>query len=290
MSCTRSLKYSLFEKSLKDIDNNKFSTEDQSIYSYQYNYGQQGYGGYPSSYGYGSQATYPSSSYGYQPQYSQYSQSQYYQPQYSQTYSQQSQYYNPEYYRRQVHPPAPSYQGQYGPSAPPYPGQYGPSAPPYPGQYGPPRPPYPPFGFFGRAGVITAAAVLLIISGIFGIAAGITLIVAGAFPASFAGIPIIGDISLISPWVLGGLGAIYLGLGILTLPAFYLLWRNRRSGGIMAIVLAAISIAAFAITPFFPVLWYGGIIGVVLAVIVIILIPIRWNSLRSNNYPRPPYY
>ncbi len=106
----------------------------------------------------------------------------------------------------------------------------------------------------------------------------------------FSGIPIIGDIILIAQWVLGGLGAIYLGLGVLTLPAFYLLWKNKRSGGIMGIVLAAIILVAFAITPFFPVLWFGGIFGVALAVIVIILIAIRWSSLRSNNYPRPPYY
>jgi hypothetical protein len=252
---------------------------DKRIYSHQYNYGQQGYSGYPSSYAYGSQGAYPSSGYGYQSQYPQYSQSQYYQPQYSQAYTQQSQYYQPEQFRRQVHPPAPTYSGQYGPSAPPY-----------PGQYGPPRPPYSPYGFFGRAGVITAAAIILLILGIVGIGGGITLIVASAFPASFAGISIIGNISLINQWILGGLGAIYLGLGILTIPAFYLLWKNKRSGGIMGIVLAAILLVGFAITPFFPVLWYGGIVGVALAVIVIILIPIRWNSLRSNNYPRPPYY
>jgi len=106
----------------------------------------------------------------------------------------------------------------------------------------------------------------------------------------FSGIPIIGDIILINQLVLGGLGATYLGLGVLTLPAFYLLWKNKRSGGIMGIVLAAIILVAFAITPFFPVLWFGGIFGAALAVIVIILIAIRWNSLRSNNYPRPPYY
>jgi hypothetical protein len=106
----------------------------------------------------------------------------------------------------------------------------------------------------------------------------------------FSGVPVIGDIILINQLVLGGLGATYLGLGVLTLPAFYLLWKNKKSGGIMGIVLAAIKLAAFAITPFFPVLWFGGIFGAVLAVIVIILIPIKWNSLRSNNYPRPPYY
>jgi hypothetical protein len=133
---------------------------------------------------------------------------------------------------------------------------------------------------FGRNSVITAAAVLFIILAIFSIAGGAVLIAASAFPASFAGITFIGQITAIDPIVLALLGVLYLGLGVVDIPVVYLLWKSRRSGGIMGLILAIIQLVTFAITPLFPVLWVGGIVGATLAVILIVLVAVRWNTLR----------
>jgi hypothetical protein len=133
---------------------------------------------------------------------------------------------------------------------------------------------------FGRAGTITAAAILFLIFGIVGIAGSIFLFVASAFPASFAGIPFIGGMVSIATWILIVMGILALAPGILSIVAGYLLWKNKRSGGILGIIPIAIQLTASALTFLLPVLWVGGVFGIAISIILLALILIGWKTLR----------
>lgn len=102
--------------------------------------------------------------------------------------------------------------------------------------------------------------------------------------ASFLATPIIGDVARIDFWITALIGILLLGSSVLLIPAGYLLWRRRRSGGFLAIISAAIPLVTSIVMLLLPGLWVGGIIGVVTSVIVIVFVAVGWSSLGQAAY------
>jgi hypothetical protein len=139
-----------------------------------------------------------------------------------------------------------------------------------------------------RPGVITAASIICgILGGLEFLAAVSLFVVAGFLPRIIREIERIEDIKEIAPFVSSLAPGLLIGLGILALVfcALYIiacwhLWGSKRSGGIMAIVIAALSIIGSFI-PFWGIHGFGLIVAFpVLEIAVIVLVAIGWSKLR----------
>ncbi len=143
---------------------------------------------------------------------------------------------------------------------------------------------------FGRGAALTAASIIFIVFGAIWIVYGIIALIAGFLP-SLAGTPIIGDFVSAGVWISATIGIGLLIPGILCLVAGYLIWKRRRSGGMLGIIVAAILIAVNAGT--IALLRLGtmviGAIGVVILALAIVLIAIGWKHFQSPwQAPWPP--
>lgn len=134
----------------------------------------------------------------------------------------------------------------------------------------------PPRITSGRPGVITAASILAGIMGGFSII-GAVVFFAGA---AFIGTSTFEDAELpfsitVTTGVMAGLGVLLLIFGVLYLLSCNRLWKRRRSGGILGIVLGVIGIASSV----FP-LQGSTLVGALPDVALIVLILMGWNSLE----------
>jgi len=135
-----------------------------------------------------------------------------------------------------------------------------------------------------RGWAVTAAAILSFIFGAIGIVGGTVVMLSSIIFASFIATPIIGDVAKIDFWITALIGIILLASTVLNIIAGYLLWRRRRSGGYLTIILAAIQLVTSIVMLFLPGLWVGGIIGVVTSVILIVFVAVGWSSLGQAAY------
>ncbi len=145
-----------------------------------------------------------------------------------------------------------------------------------------------------RAKAITVVSILFFVIGTIGVLVSIALIALGALLPSLlteipppenqtashlpAPVPINYSLTPISPAIFGQL-VMVLGLLLMILSALYIvagywLWKSLRRGGVLGIVLCAISmIFSFFLGPL-------AIIGVVVSIVLIVLISIKWETLR----------
>ena len=90
----------------------------------------------------------------------------------------------------------------------------------------------------------------------------------------------IGELANIAAWILVTFGAILLAPSILALAAGYLLWKSKRSGAILGIIIAAVTMAVLAVMLLYPVLYIAGIVGIALSIILIVLVGAGWRRLQ----------
>lgn len=131
-----------------------------------------------------------------------------------------------------------------------------------------------------RGAVVSAASVLFFIYGALGIIGSIFLLVASVAQSSISGLPLIGALANIAAWILATFGAILLAPSVLALAAGYLLWKSKRSGAILGIVIAAVAMAVLAVMLWYPVLYVVGIVGMAVSIILIVLVGAGWRRLR----------
>jgi len=131
-----------------------------------------------------------------------------------------------------------------------------------------------------RGAVISAASALFFIYGALGIIGSIFLLVASVTQSSISGLPLIGELANIAAWILVTFGAILLAPSILALAAGYLLWKSKRSGAILGIIIAAVTMAVLAVMLLYPVLYIAGIVGIALSIILIVLVGAGWRRLQ----------
>ena len=145
---------------------------------------------------------------------------------------------------------------------------------------------------FGRGFALTVAAIFFILFGAIWIVYSIIPLISGFLP-SFAGTLIIGDFIAAGFWISVAIGIALLIPSILCLVAGILIWKRRRSGGILGIVLAAILVAVNAAQIILMRLgvMVVGAIGVVVFVIAIVLVAVGWKRFQSPwqpPWPPPP--
>jgi hypothetical protein len=143
---------------------------------------------------------------------------------------------------------------------------------------------------FGRGATLTAASIMFIVFGAVWIVYSIIPLIAGFLP-SLAGTLLIGDFVSVGVWISAAIGIALLIPSILCLVAGYLIWKRRRSGGILGIALAAILIAVNGAT--IALLQLGtmvvGAIGVVIFVLAIVLVAVGWKRFQPSwQAPWPP--
>jgi hypothetical protein len=133
---------------------------------------------------------------------------------------------------------------------------------------------------FERGAALTAASIMFIVFGAIWIVYSIIPLISGFLP-SLAGTTLIGDFVSAGVWISAAIGIALVIPSVLCLVAGYLLWKRRRSGGILGIILAGILIAVNAAT--IALLKLGvmvvGAIGVVIFVLVIVLVAVGWKRL-----------
>jgi hypothetical protein len=130
-----------------------------------------------------------------------------------------------------------------------------------------------------RGGATSAASILFMIYGALGITGSIFLLAASVAQQSIIGLPFIGALANIAAWILAAFGAILLAPSVLAVAAGYLLWKSKRSGGILGIAVAATVMAVLAVMLLYPVLYVVGIVGIAVSIILVVLVGAGWRRL-----------
>jgi len=131
-----------------------------------------------------------------------------------------------------------------------------------------------------RGAAISIGSVLFYIFGALGTIGSIFLLIASLTLPSLGGIPFIGGLTKVAAWILATFGAILLIPSVLAIIAGYLLWKGRRSGGIMGSVVSPIVLVVCVIILLYPVLWVAGIFGIAVSTVLMILVALGWTNLR----------
>ena len=126
----------------------------------------------------------------------------------------------------------------------------------------------------GRPGTITAASILCGVLG--GFEALGALILLAYFPFLTEILREIPYFGIVSARFLIGIGIITLILGILYIVACNLLWKSRKSGGIIGVMLGALGI----LSSFAPSIGGLSLLSMIPNITIIALIALGWNSLK----------